>query len=80
MEIWGDAAPDTHSLLAAAAAPLRASLHKLGLVDGSVTVHMPGGKLSIEISKAFDILMTGPVTKVAEGTMSEEIFAGSIPL
>jgi len=54
--------------------------HKLGLVDRSITVHMPGGKLSIEIGKDFDILMTGPVTKVSEGTMSEEIFTASLPL
>ena len=54
--------------------------HKLGLVDRSITVHMPGGKLAIEISKDFDVLMTGPVTKVGEGTMSEEIFTGSLPL
>ena len=54
--------------------------HKLGLVDRSITVHMPGGKLSIEIRKDFDILMTGPVTKVSEGTISEEIFTGSIRL
>jgi hypothetical protein len=41
---------------------------------------MPGGKLSIQISKDWDILMTGPVTRVGEGTMSQEIFTGSIPL
>jgi len=41
---------------------------------------MPGGKLSIEISKNFDILMTGPVTKVGEGIVNQEIFADSLPL
>jgi diaminopimelate epimerase len=41
---------------------------------------MPGGKLAIEISKNYDILMTGPVTKVGEGTMSQEIFTDSLPL
>jgi len=50
--------------------------HKLGLCDRSITVHMPGGKLSIEIGNGFDILMTGPVTKVAEGTMDSEMFRG----
>ena len=48
--------------------------HKLGLCDNSITVHMPGGKLSIKIGKDFDILMTGGVTRVAEGTIAPEIF------
>src|ERR1044071_7294187 len=47
---------------------------KLGLCEPTVTVHMPGGQLAIEIGADFDILMTGPVTKVAEGTLSQEIF------
>jgi diaminopimelate epimerase len=34
---------------------------------------MPGGKLAIEIGADFDILMTGPVTKVAEGVIANEI-------
>jgi diaminopimelate epimerase len=53
--------------------------HKLGLVDRSITVHMPGGKLAIEIGKDFDVLMTGPVTKISEGTMSNEIFTVTLP-
>jgi len=35
---------------------------------------MPGGRLAIEIREGFDILMTGPVTKVSEGVMSAEMF------
>jgi diaminopimelate epimerase len=38
---------------------------------------MPGGKLAIEIGKDFDILMTGPVTKVGEGIIDRELFSGS---
>jgi diaminopimelate epimerase len=53
--------------------------HKLGLCDRSITVHMPGGKLAIEIGKDFDILMTGPVTKVAEGTIDGAIFEDTNP-
>jgi diaminopimelate epimerase len=48
---------------------------KLGLCDRSVRVHMPGGNLAIEISIDFDIVMTGPVTKVLEGIISDEICA-----
>ena len=48
--------------------------HRLGLVDRSVTVHMPGGKIGIEIGDNFSILMTGTVNKVAEGTMHPDLF------
>ena len=43
-------------------------------MDRSVTVHMPGGKIGIEIGPDFSILMTGTVNKVAEGTMHPELF------
>ena len=77
IEIWERGAG--YTLASGSSSSAAASVaHKLGLVDGSITVHMPGGKLSIEIRKDFDILMTGPVTKVGEGTISEEIFAGSL--
>src|SRR5262249_36172437 len=49
---------------------------KLGLCEGSVTVHMPGGSLAIEIDEDFFVRMTGPVTKVAEGQLCEEIYEG----
>jgi len=48
--------------------------HRLGLVDRSVTVHMPGGQIGIEIGDNFSISMTGTVNKVAEGTMHPELF------
>jgi len=35
---------------------------------------MPGGEIDIVVSKDFSITMTGAVTKVAEGIVSEEIF------
>jgi diaminopimelate epimerase len=39
-----------------------------------VTVHMPGGSIKIEISPNYDIRMTGPVTRIADGQVYEEIF------
>jgi len=39
---------------------------------------MPGGNLAIEISDHFAILMTGPVTKVLEGTIADELFAAKL--
>jgi diaminopimelate epimerase len=53
---------------------------RLGLCDRSVTVHMPGGKLAIEIGQDFSILMTGPVAKVAEGVLAEELLNYPVPV
>jgi len=73
IEIWERGAGYTlasGSSSSAAAAVAR----KLGLCAPSITAHMPGGKLAIEVSSDFDILMTGPVTKVAEGVIAAEMF------
>ncbi len=48
--------------------------HKLGLVDGDVTVHMPGGQIGIIISPDYAIRKTGTVNKVAEGVIHPELF------
>jgi len=37
-------------------------------------VHMPGGQIDIIVSDDFSITMTGPVTKITQGRISEEIF------
>jgi diaminopimelate epimerase len=78
IEIWERGAGYTlasGSSSSAAAAVAR----RLGLVDSRVTVHMPGGTLEIEIGDDFAITMTGPVTKVAEGVLSEEMFRTPAP-
>jgi diaminopimelate epimerase len=76
IEIWERGAG--YTLASGSSSSAAASVaHKLGLCDRSITVHMPGGKLAIEIGKDFDILMTGPVTKVGEGTIDRELFSGS---
>ena len=75
IEIWERGAG--YTLASGSSSSAAASVaHNLGLCDRSITVHMPGGKLSIEIGNDFDILMTGPVTKVAEGTMDPEMLRG----
>ena len=77
IEIWERGAGYTlasGSSSSAAAAVAR----RLGLCDGAVTVHMPGGELDIKVSEDFSILMTGPVTKVSEGTLSQEVFTQSL--
>lgn len=50
---------------------------KLGQCDSSITVHMPGGELAIEIDTDFLVRMVGPVAKVAEGWLSEEALEGA---
>jgi diaminopimelate epimerase len=78
IEIWERGAG--YTLASGSSSSAAASVaHKLGLCDRSITVHMPGGKLAIEIGNDFDILMTGPVTKVAEGIISSEMMHDTIP-
>lgn len=48
--------------------------HRLGLVDRCVTVHMPGGELGIELGPDYAVRMTGPVIRVAEGTLDPGLF------
>jgi diaminopimelate epimerase len=77
IEIWERGAGYTLASGSSSSAAA-AVAHKLGLCDRSITVHMRGGKLAIEIGEDFDILMTGPVTKVAEGVIAEEMFTDRI--
>ena len=48
--------------------------YKLGSCDSEITVHMPGGEIGIRFSDGFFATMTGPVTKVCEGIMAQEMF------
>ena len=48
--------------------------HRLGLCDSHITVHMPGGELAVRVNDDYSVTMTGPVTKVADGEMSDEMF------
>lgn len=48
--------------------------HKLRLCDSTITVHMPGGNLTISLSSTFAAVMTGPVTRVCKGVMDPEMF------
>jgi len=74
IEIWERGAGYTLASGSSSSASA-AVARKLGLVDNNVTVHMPGGTLSIEIAEDYSIRMTGPVTKVAEGTVAADMFA-----
>ncbi|MDA8138965.1 MAG: diaminopimelate epimerase [Desulfobacteraceae bacterium] len=73
IEIWERGAGYTlasgSSSTAAAAVAFR-----LGLCRAAIAVHMPGGILRIEFKNGFFATMTGPVTKVCEGSMAGEMF------
>jgi diaminopimelate epimerase len=77
IEIWERGAGYTLASGSSSSASA-AVAHRLGLVDRNVSVHMPGGIIAIEIGGGFAIRMTGAVTKVAEGVMSEEMFSAAI--
>ena len=72
MEIWERGAGYTlasgSSACAAAAAAVR-----LGHCEGDVTVAMPGGELAIGVGMGFELTLLGPVRKVAEGSVAEEL-------
>ncbi|WP_421848512.1 diaminopimelate epimerase [Marinomonas sp.] len=46
--------------------------YKLGLCDASIKVMMPGGQIDIEISDDFRVSMSGGVTSVCHGSISNE--------
>jgi diaminopimelate epimerase len=48
--------------------------HRLGLCEATVEVHMVGGQLTVTVSEDYSVRLTGPVVKVAEGTLSPEMF------
>jgi diaminopimelate epimerase len=73
IEIWERGAGYTLASGSSSSASA-AVAHRLNLCERSVTVHMPGGNLSIEVGEDYDILMTGPVSPVAEGELSREFF------
>ena len=73
IEIWERGAGYTlasGSSSSAAAAVAR----KLGFCDNEITVHMPGGEINIQLSDHYDIVMTGPVTRVGQGTIHHSVF------
>ena len=77
IEIWERGAGYTLASGSSSSASA-AVARKLGLVDAALTVHMPGGQIGIEISPDFAIKMTGPVTRVAEGTLQPEIYTTKV--
>ncbi|MFB0520073.1 MAG: diaminopimelate epimerase [Desulfatiglandales bacterium] len=73
IEIWERGAGYTLASGSSSSAAA-AVAYRLGLCDSQIAVHMPGGKIEITVSSGFSVSMTGPVTRVADGTISDEMF------
>ena len=71
IQIWERGAGYTLASGSSASAAACAA-KRLGLCDGNVTVHMPGGVLRVEIDDVYTVTQTGPATKVAEGQVALE--------
>jgi diaminopimelate epimerase len=73
IEVWERGAGYTlasGSSSCAAAAVAR----RLGLCAAEVTVHMPGGQMSVALDAHFGAVLTGPVRRVGEGQLADEMF------
>ncbi|MEM7536372.1 MAG: diaminopimelate epimerase [Chloroflexota bacterium] len=49
--------------------------HRLELCDAHISVHCSGGTIEIKITPDWNVLMTGAVSKICEGTLSDELLA-----
>jgi diaminopimelate epimerase len=76
IEIWERGAGYTLASGSSSSAAA-AVAYRLGLCDSRITVHMPGGELTIRIGPDFAIDMTGPVARVGEATLAAEAFGAA---
>lgn len=78
IEIWERGAGYT---LASGTSSCAASViaRKLGLCGPDITVHMPGGKLSIHIDDDYQLTMVGPVTRVGVYQLDPEVIEQQLP-
>ncbi len=75
IEIWERGAGYTLASGSSSSAAA-AVAHKLGLCDNNITVHMPGGEISIKIDSNFAVTMAGPTTRVGDYDMDNELLLG----
>lgn len=78
IQIWERGAGYTLASGSSASAAACAA-RRLGRCDAALSVHMPGGKLEVEIAPDYEVTQTGPVTRVAEGALSAEGLADDAP-
>ena len=73
IEIWERGAGYTLASGSSACAAA-AVAHRLGLCDAQVRVSMPGGRLEVDIAPDWNVTLCGPVVKVWQGSLCEEVF------
>ncbi|MCX7984251.1 MAG: diaminopimelate epimerase [Bacteroidetes bacterium] len=73
IEIWERGAGYTLASGSSSCAAAAVS-KKLGYCESPITVHMPGGTLQIQIDDLYHVRMSGPVTRVCDGTIDLEVF------
>lgn len=73
--IWERGAGETTASGTSACAVASAAV-RLGLVTSPVTVESPGGKLQIDVDDGFDLMMTGPVEEIDQGTLNPALVEG----
>ncbi len=78
IEIWERGAGYTLASGSSSAAAA-AVAHRLGFCGPDMTVHMPGGKLTIHIDPDHRVALKGPVTRIAEGYLHPELFDQKLP-
>ncbi|MFN2142707.1 MAG: diaminopimelate epimerase [Candidatus Promineifilaceae bacterium] len=72
IEIWERGAG--YTLASGSSSVAAASVaHKLGLCDRDIQVHMPGGRLAIQIAPDFTVSQEGPVRKICDGVLAPEL-------
>ena len=74
IEIWERGAGYTLASGSSSSAAA-AVAYRLGFCDSHIAVNMPGGTIQITVSNDFSISMIGPVVKIAEGVISNDMFA-----
>ncbi len=74
IEIWERGAGYTLASGSSSSAAA-AVAYKLGFCDSHIAVNMPGGIIEITVSDGFSISMIGPVVKIADGIISDDMFS-----
>ncbi|MFZ5571530.1 MAG: diaminopimelate epimerase [Thermodesulfobacteriota bacterium] len=73
LEIWERGAGYTLASGSSSAAA-GAVARRLGLCDGRITVHMPGGTIRLVIADDYAVTLCGPAVKICEGRLAAEMF------
>lgn len=73
IEIWERGAGYTLASGSSSSAAA-AVAHRLKRCDQNIAVHCPGGVINITVAPGYDITMTGPVTRITDGVLHDEMF------